>query len=135
MTREQGEDLRFPGEAYRFLLDALERTRIQYQREGHVSGQELLVGIREHASDLFGPTAAMVFEEWGIRDGRDFGFMVFELVDRGVLARRKEDSPTDFEGDPSYKQLFEVDYFRLTPDGEPKFQKEKSLGEREADED
>lgn len=120
MSREQGEDLRFPGEAYRFLLDALERTRIQYQREGHVSGQELLVGIREHAGDLFGPTAAMVFQEWGIRDGSDFGFMIFELVDRGVLARRKEDSPTDFEGDRSYNQLFEEDYFELSKSEEMK---------------
>lgn len=111
MSRESVEDLRFPGEAYRFLLDALERTRIRHQRDGHVSGQELLVGIQEHAADLFGPTAAMVFEEWGIRDGSDFGFMVFELVERGVLARREEDSPTDFEGGPPYKRLFEEDYF------------------------
>ncbi len=111
MTREQGEDLRFPGEAYRFLLDALERTRIRYQREGHVSGQELLEGIREHAGDLYGPTAAMVFESWGVRDGSDFGFMVFELVDRGVLARREEDAPTDFEGVFSYRELFEDSYF------------------------
>jgi uncharacterized repeat protein (TIGR04138 family) len=112
MTREQGEDLRFPGEAYRFLLDALERTRIRYQRDGHICGQELLEGIREHAADLYGPTAAMVFEGWGVREGSDFGFMVFELVDRGVLARREEDSPTDFEGVSSYKELFEEDYFK-----------------------
>jgi len=111
MSRGPVEDLRFPGEAYRFLLDALERTRIQYGRDGHVNGRELLEGIREHAADLYGPMAAMVFEEWGIREGSDFGFMVFELVDRGVLARRREDSPTDFEGVSSYRKLFEEEYF------------------------
>ena len=111
MSQEHAEDLRFPGEAYRFLLDALERTRIRRQRDGHVSGQELMEGIREQATDLYGPTAAMVFEEWGIRDGSDFGYMVFELVDRGVLARREEDSPVDFEGAPPYREMFEEQYF------------------------
>ncbi|MBC8367012.1 hypothetical protein H8E52_06350 [bacterium] len=118
MSRDRVEDLRFPGEAYRFLLDALERTRIRYQREGHVSGQELLEGIREHASDLYGPTSAMVFESWGVRDGSDFGFMVFELVERGVLARREEDAPTDFEAKASYRQLFEEEYFNLPEEDE-----------------
>ena len=111
MTPAESSDLRYPNAAYRFLLDALESTRRRLGRDGHVTGQELLRGIEDLGRELYGPTAAMVFQSWGIREGHDFGFMVFELVDRGVLARRQEDQIEDFSGNPPYEKLFEEDYF------------------------
>ena len=111
MTRSENADLRFPNAAYRFLMDALEATRQRLGRDGHVNGRELLVGIENLARELFGPMSAMVFDEWGIRDGNDFGFMVFELVERGVLSRLDEDRIEDFSGGGSYQQIFEEDYF------------------------
>jgi len=119
MTPAEGSDLRYPSAAYRFLLDALESTRLSLRRDGHVTGRELLEGIEAYAAELYGPTAAMVFQSWGIREGHDFGFMVFELVDRGVLARRDEDSLEDFSGGRPYEMLFEEDYFMSTGEGPP----------------
>src|SRR2546422_8271263 len=43
----------------------------------HVSGQELLDGIREYALQLFGPMTLTVLEEWGIKRCEDFGEIVF----------------------------------------------------------
>ena len=126
MKHANGEDLRFPNAAYRFLLDALEGTRRRLRRDGHVSGQEILKGIEALAGELYGPTTAMVFENWGIRDGNDFGFMVFELVDRGVLSSRDEDRIEDFAGGGTYEQIFEERYFE---NGETESPEKKSKGD------
>ncbi|MBN2170782.1 MAG: hypothetical protein JW819_05645 [Candidatus Krumholzibacteriota bacterium] len=101
----------YDDEAYRFLLEALERTRQHLGRRGHVSGRELLDGIEELGGERYGPMAALVFAEWGVRDGSDFGKIVYELIDRGVLFRREEDSLEDFLGGRSYRAIFEDDYF------------------------
>jgi len=54
----------------------------------HVSGQELLEGIREYALKEFGPMVTDgFFEEWGIRSCKDFGEMVFLLVEPSDFAK------------------------------------------------
>ena len=104
-------DPRFPREAYLFLRDALEHTQQQVARQQkgvvrHVSGSELLHGLREYALEQFGPMALMVFEEWGIRAGEDFGDMVFNLIGAGLLAKTEQDSPDDFRGVYDFEDAF-----------------------------
>ena len=98
-------------EAYVFLMDALDRSRRDLMRQGHVSSEELILGIQAMARERYGPMAALVFEEWGIKSPADFGSMVFELVDEGVLLHRAEDTIDDFLICPSYRKLFEEEYF------------------------
>ncbi|MDP6418450.1 MAG: hypothetical protein QF492_08625 [Candidatus Krumholzibacteria bacterium] len=100
-----------PPGAYRFLLDALENTRKHLSTDGHVSGQELLLGIRLRARELFGPLAFMVFDEWNIHEGNDFGEMVFELVDQGILSKMSEDKLEDFATPQHYQRYYEEEYF------------------------
>ncbi len=111
MVQEKEKDEQYDAEAYGFLLEALERTRRELRREGHVSGGELLEGIQLLATERFGPMAALVFREWGVSHGGDFGNMVYELVDKGVLFRREEDSIDDFLGGKPYELIFEEEYF------------------------
>ena len=111
MVQDKARDVSYSAAAYAFLLEALEKTRHNLSREGHVSGGELLAGIKNLAKDRFGPMAALVFEEWGIKNGSDFGNMVYELVEKGVLFRKEEDSIEDFLGGGSYQQIFEEEYF------------------------
>jgi uncharacterized repeat protein (TIGR04138 family) len=85
-------DQRYPREAYLFVQEALDHTqkvaiRSSRTRMRHVSGQELLEGIREYALAQFGPMAEAVFEEWRIRSCQDFGEIVFNLVEAPVSAR------------------------------------------------
>jgi uncharacterized repeat protein (TIGR04138 family) len=101
----------YEGEAYRFLMDALERTREGLKRSGHISGRELLDGIQTLAEERYGPLAALVFERWGIHDGSDFGNMVYELIERGVLFKKDEDRLEDFMGGKTYRRIFEEEYF------------------------
>lgn len=82
------KDPRYPRDAYLFVREALDHTQRTLVRDKHgtirhVSGQELLEGIKDYASTQFGPMAMMVLESWGIHSCQDFGELVFNMVDTG----------------------------------------------------
>jgi uncharacterized repeat protein (TIGR04138 family) len=104
-------DRRYPRDAYLFLREALDFTQKVIVKENrgqlrHVSGQELLGGIRDYALVQFGPMAITVFEEWGIRACRDFGEIVFNMVESGLLAKTSQDSRADFDGGYIFEDAF-----------------------------
>ncbi|MCU0867196.1 MAG: hypothetical protein MUC36_25725 [Planctomycetes bacterium] len=105
-------DRRFSRHAYYFVLDALDYTMSTLGRdaltgeERHVGGRELLAGIQEYAADQFGPMAAPVFERWGVRRSGDFGEIVFNLIDAGLLSRRPTDSRLDFVDGLDFDETF-----------------------------
>ncbi len=82
------KDSRYHRDAYLFVREALDHTQKTLSRQNrgelrHVSGQELLAGIRDFALTEFGPMAQMVFADWGVRECRDFGEIVFNMVETG----------------------------------------------------
>ena len=105
-------DRRFGRNAYYFVLDSLDHTMVSLGRdtrvgeERHVTGRDLLEGIRDLASEQFGPMASMVFRRWGVRGTEDFGEIVFSLVDAGLLSRRAEDSRLDFADGFDFEETF-----------------------------
>lgn len=72
----------------------------------HVSGQELLAGIRSYALEQFGPMSLTVLNEWGIRQCEDFGELVFNMVENHLLAKTKKDSRDDFKGGYDFDEAF-----------------------------
>jgi uncharacterized repeat protein (TIGR04138 family) len=93
-------DPRYDREAYLFVREALDYTQKMIAKEGrirHVNGQELLTGLRAYALERFGPMAKMVLNEWGVHVCADFGEIVFNMVDVGLLAKTDSDSRADFE--------------------------------------
>ena len=93
------KDPRFTAEAYAFTFQGLDYTMHEMKgKRQHVTGQDLLEGIRRLAAKEFGRLAPMVFRAWGIRASRDFGDIVYNLIDAGVMSRRDEDRKEDFEG-------------------------------------
>jgi len=50
--------------------------------------------------------AITVFEEWGIRSCRDFGEMVFLLVEHRYFKKTEQDSLTDFEKGYDFDEAF-----------------------------
>ena len=109
-------DRRFGRYAYDFVLDALDHTIVQLGRdrktgeERHIGGRELLEGIRDLAFRQFGAMAPLVFERWGLRSCEDFGEIVFNLVDAGLLSRRPEDSRLDFAGGFDFATAFDAEF-------------------------
>lgn len=109
------KDPRYQRDAYLFVKDALDHTQktIIKQNSGnlrHVTGQELLAGIRDYALAQFGPMTQMVFEEWGITRCEDFGEIVFNMVEIGLLGKtesdRREDFANGYDFDEAFRQPF-----------------------------
>ena len=104
-------DPRFQRDAYVFMREALDFTQKLISRENqgkvrHVSGQELLDGLRQYALQQFGPMAMTVFEEWGVRNCRDFGEIVFNMVEIGLLAKTDKDTREDFKNGYNFTDAF-----------------------------
>ncbi|NQV04065.1 MAG: hypothetical protein HQ532_01060 [Candidatus Omnitrophica bacterium] len=104
------KDKRYGPESYSFVLAALGFTRKSLKRKGHISGQELLEGIREYALEQFGPMARTVLERWGITTTGDFGEIVFNMLDAGLLGKSEKDSKEDFSNIFDFKAAFDKSY-------------------------
>lgn len=106
------KDPRYAYEAYEFLFKSLQFTQKMLGREPpedaenlanvdrrhHVSGPELLEGIRVLALREFGMLARTVFHLWGIDRTDDFGEIVFNLVNAELMSKTAEDNRRDFHG-------------------------------------
>ena len=104
-------DERFHRDAYVFMREALDFTQklIGTKNQGkvrHVSGQELLDGLRQYALAQFGPMTTTVFEEWGIRNCKHFGEIVFNMVEIGLLAKTEKDTRDDFQAGYDFTDAF-----------------------------
>ena len=76
----------------------------------HVTGQELLEGIRRYALEQFGLMTTWVFQHWGIDTTEDWGRMVFELIDRGEMYKTEHDQLSDFTDVYSFDRAFDLEY-------------------------
>jgi uncharacterized repeat protein (TIGR04138 family) len=103
---------RFPyhDTAYLFMLAALHYTIERLGEARHITGRELAEGCRDLAIERYGPMARSVLEYWGIRSTRDFGEIVFALVECGILVKQDDDSADDFEGVFCFTEAFERNY-------------------------
>lgn len=108
------EDPRFDKRAYFFLRHGLDHTVRQIKRHqaermdksSHVSGGELLEGLREFALDQFGPMAKLVLNEWGVTRCTDFGDMVYNLIEYQVFSKTEADRREDFSEKYDFEDAF-----------------------------
>ena len=93
---------RYAKPAYLFIYAALHHTVekmgkiILPPQQRHVSGGELLRGISNYALSQFGPLTHEVFKRWGINETRDFGEIVFQLVNANLMSKTEDDNIDDF---------------------------------------
>jgi len=121
------KDPRFARDAYAFVRESLDFTQKLIGKENrgtirHITGQELLDGIRQFALQQFGPMAATVFEEWGLMNCRDFGDIVFNMVEISLLAKTDKDSRDDFQNGYDFTDAFRKPFWpqsRLNPETKP----------------
>jgi uncharacterized repeat protein (TIGR04138 family) len=98
------EDPRFDRKAYDFIRLGLDHTVKELKkkegskagRSRHVSGAELLEGLRVYALDQFGPLAKTVLNSWGVKRCSDFGELVFNLIEYNVFSKTDNDRREDF---------------------------------------
>ena len=122
-----GSDTRYHRDAYGFMREALDFTQKLVGKENqgkirHVTGGELLDGMRQYALQQFGPMTTTVFEEWGIRNCQDFGEIVFNMVENGLLAKTEKDSRDDFQNGYDFTEAFRKPFWptnRLQAEAKP----------------
>jgi uncharacterized repeat protein (TIGR04138 family) len=128
LERIVDNDPRYHRDAYYFVRDALDVAQKKFcerKREPqHVSGRQLLQGVRQHALEEFGPMAQTVLEEWGITRCEDFGEIVFNMVEHSLLGKTDEDTRDDFKGGYSFDEAFRAPFL-------PKRLRRRPTSERE----
>jgi len=82
-------------------IDALNR---------HVTGQQLCLGLRDLAIERWGWMARVVLAHWGVHSTRDFGRIVFALVENQILSKQPTDSIHDFDRGYDFRDAFDRRY-------------------------
>jgi uncharacterized repeat protein (TIGR04138 family) len=116
LEKIMARDGRFAREAYHFTRESLDYTQKLISKENHgavrhVSGQELLEGIRQFALQQYGPMTMTVLEEWNIKTCQDFGEIVFNMVESGLLAKTEKDTRDDFQIGYDFTDAFRKPYW------------------------
>jgi uncharacterized repeat protein (TIGR04138 family) len=124
----RAKDPRFERDAYLFVREALDHTQKQIGKDSrgrirHVTGQELLEGIRDYGLTQFGPMAMTVLDEWGVRSCQDFGDIVFNMVDIGLLAKTERDTRADFADGYDFYEAFRKPFLPASQSGRASSQK------------
>ena len=108
------EDTRFDRKAYDFVRLGLDHTvkelrkkeTARAEKSRHVSGPELLDGLRAYALEQYGPLAKTVLNAWGVTRCRDFGDIVFNLIEYNVFSKTENDRREDFSDIFNFEDAF-----------------------------
>lgn len=108
------EDPRYDKKAYSFTREGLDyavkelkkRDAERSRQSLHVTGAELLMGLRAYALEQFGPLAITVLNSWGIKRCGDFGEIVFNLIEYNVFSKTEKDSREDFSEIYTFEEAF-----------------------------
>jgi len=117
------DDGRYQREAYLFVYAALDFTVTRMGRRDapspgrHISGQQLSDGIRTYAREQFGPMAGDVFAGWGLGGTLDFGNIVYNLIDAGLMSKTDQDRLEDFRDVYAFSEAFDSRKIMDSPRG------------------
>ena len=108
------EDPRFDRKAYDFIRLGLDHAVKELKkkdasrvgRSRHVSGPELLEGLRVYALEQYGPLSKTVLNSWGVKRCSDFGEIVFNLIEYNVFSKTENDRREDFSDIYSFDEAF-----------------------------
>ena len=101
-------DPRYRADAYHFVFEALDYTlNLRGVGRRHVSGPEIMDGVRRLALERFGYMARCVFEHWGVTCTDDFGEIVFNLISADLLQKTADDRKEDFYGLFDFEDAFD----------------------------
>ena len=98
-------------DAYQFVRAGLDRAQKDRLRRSqvmsvHISGAELLASLCELAIERFGQQAKATLNGWGVYKCEDFGEIVFNMIEAGLLTKTDKDSKADFQGGYDFDEAF-----------------------------
>ena len=78
--------------------------------EAHLTGQELCEAIRLYAADRFGLMAKVVLNSWHVQKTRDFGEIVYRLIELGEMTKSETDRLEDFDNVYDFAEAMQSRY-------------------------
>ncbi len=104
IAREEGK---YSPAGYAFVYEGLAYTVKHITHEPrHVSGQVLSEGLRRMALEKYGRLAKLVLNSWGLKTTRDFGQIVYSLIEQEWMSAQASDSIDDFNGVYEFQTVF-----------------------------
>jgi len=103
----------YPQAAFDFVREGLAVTVARLHADEslpelarHVTGQQLCLGLRDHALERWGMLAPTVLDSWNIHRTDDFGRIVFALIEHGQLSKTPQDTLEDFRAVYDFDEAF-----------------------------
>ena len=105
------QDGRYDIRAFRFVYDGLGHTlKHLVSKPQHVSGQILCEGLQELALKKWGRLSKLVLNSWNVRTTRDFGEIIYALIENKWMSAQPTDSIEDFNDIYSFQSIFKDQY-------------------------
>ncbi len=104
-------------EAYLFVLQGLEfaKQHVRHARQGgHIDAVDLCWCVHDLAMHRFGDTARLQLENWNLKTTRDFGEVVYSLVEAGLMRAGDDDLIEDFDNVFEFADQFRLEDFKST---------------------
>lgn len=105
------DDGRYSPGALKFVYEALGYTMKEKPEEPqHVSGRSLCEGLKQLAIKKWGKLAMLVLTSWGIKTTRDFGEIVYLMIEHKWMSTQPADSIDDFNDVYDFKTVFKEQF-------------------------
>ncbi len=105
-------DPRYSAAAYQLVVEAishglmLKHGMTSLPADPHLSAAELLEVLRVACRLRFGASAKRQLKTWGITSCADFGEIVFNLADAGLMGQRPQERQEDFQAGYNFDNVF-----------------------------
>jgi uncharacterized repeat protein (TIGR04138 family) len=101
------EDGRYSPQAVKFIYEGLGYTvKNIVNEQRHVNGQTLCNGLKKLAIEKWGRLALLVLNNWNIKTTRDFGEIVYLMIENSWMSAQPTDSIEDFDDIYDFKTVF-----------------------------
>jgi uncharacterized repeat protein (TIGR04138 family) len=76
----------------------------------HVSGSQLCEAMKRYAQEQYGYMAKVVLNSWGFHSTSDFGEVVYNLIEAGILKKSDSDRRRDFDDVFDFNEAFQATF-------------------------
>ncbi|MHC4259502.1 MAG: Minf_1886 family protein [Planctomycetota bacterium] len=105
------DDGRYSPDAVKFVYEGLSYAVKNLAAEpGHVSGQILCRGLEQLAVKKWGRLAMLVLNSWGLKTTRDFGEIVWLMIQNKWMSAQPTDTIDDFTDVYDFKTVFKEQF-------------------------
>ncbi len=82
----------------------------EVNEQSHLTGQQLCEACRQYAQEMYGLMACVVLKNWNVTTTRDFGALVYNLIEIGEMTKSETDRLEDFDDVYDFEEVFQRSY-------------------------